>query len=135
MKKMITGSCFCKAVQYRITSAIPLAVNCHCNSCKKAGGGVFSSLAVVREKRLQIISGEESLASFQLGEQVIKHFCRHCGAAIFNRNRRYPGRCMVAIGSLDDPTVATPAVNIHCKEQLPWVKLDEKMQNFAQDYS
>ena len=132
---ILAGSCFCIAIQYRITSAIPLAVNCHCNSCKKAGGGVFSSLAVIREKRLEIISGEDSLADFRLGNDVVKHFCRHCGTAIFNRNNLYPGRCMVAIGSLDNPASVTPTANIHCESKLDWVKLDEGMQNFAQDYS
>jgi hypothetical protein len=131
---MLTGSCFCKAVQYRITSAVPLAINCHCNSCKKAGGGAFSSLAVIREKRLEIISGEKSLTDFRLGEDVDKYFCRHCGTAIFNRNKRYPGRCMVAIGSLDNPESVPPTANIHCENMLDWVKLDENMQNFTQDY-
>lgn len=131
---MLTGSCFCKAIQYQITSAVPLAVNCHCNSCKKADGGAFSSLAVIREKRFEIISGEESLTDFRLGEDVDKYFCRHCGTAIFKRNKRYQGRCMVAIGSLDNPASVPPTVNIHCESMLDWVKLDENMQNFAQDY-
>jgi hypothetical protein len=50
----ITGSCFCKTVQYRITSTVAMVINCHCNHCKKAGGGAFASLAVVREKQLEI---------------------------------------------------------------------------------
>jgi hypothetical protein len=29
---MLTGSCFCKAIQYQVTSAVPLAVNCHCEN-------------------------------------------------------------------------------------------------------
>lgn len=135
MTTTITGSCFCKAVQYRITSAIPLAVNCHCNNCKKAGGGAFSSLAVVREKRLEITSGKDCLATYQLGENLEKHFCSHCGTPIYNRNSRYPGRCMVTLGSLDNPAIVAPSVNLHCENRLAWVLLDDKMQNFEQDYS
>lgn len=135
MPTEISGSCFCKAVQYRITAPIPLVVNCHCNHCKKASGAAFSSLAVIREKRLEIIAGREVLASYQLAETLTKHFCRCCGTPIFNRNSHYPGRCMVALGSLDDPTLVTPAANIHCENRLSWVLLDEKLQNFARDYS
>jgi hypothetical protein len=134
MTTAITGSCFCKAVQYRITSAIPLAVNCHCNNCKKINGGAFSSLAVVKEKRLEITSGMASLATYQLNENLVKHFCGRCGSPIYNRNSRYPGRCMVALGSLDNPTVVTPSVNVHCENRLAWVILDDKLQNFAQEY-
>jgi hypothetical protein len=134
MTTAITGSCFCKAVQYRITSAIPLAVNCHCNNCKKINGGAFSSLAVVKEKRLEITSGMASLATYQLNENLVKHFCGRCGSPIYNRNSRYPGRCMVALGSLDNPTVVTPSVNVHCENRLAWVILDDKLQNFEQEY-
>jgi len=131
----ITGGCFCKAIQYRIKTGISMAVNCHCNVCRKAGGGAFSSHAVVRERRFEIVSGEENLSSFHLGESVTKHFCRHCGTPVFNSNKRYPGHRMVALGSLDDPTVVTPTANIHCDSQLSWVTLDEQLQNFPQDYS
>ncbi len=131
----VTGSCFCRAVQYRITKPVPMAVNCHCNSCKKISGGAFSSLAVVREKRLEITTGKEDLTTYSLSEKIEKHFCRHCGTPIFNRNNRFPGRCMVALGTLDDPEGVVPSINVHCENQLSWVLLDDKMQNFAQDYS
>ena len=135
MATAITGSCFCKTVQYQITSKIPMAVNCHCNNCKKISGGAFASLAVVKEKRLEITSGKESLATYQLSDNLAKHFCSHCGTPIFNRNSRYPGRCMVALGSLDDPAAVTPSVNVHCENRLAWVSLDETVQNFEQEYS
>ena len=135
MTTTITGSCFCKTVQYRIKSAISMAVNCHCNNCKKITGGAFASLAVVREKHLEITSGEESLATYQLSENLKKYFCHHCGTPIFNRNSRYPGRCMMALGSLDNPAIVAPSVNVHCENRLAWVNLDETLQNFEQEYS
>ena len=135
MTTAITGSCFCKAVRYQIKSAIPMAVNCHCNNCKKISGGAFASLAVVKEKHLEITSGKESLATYQLSENLKKHFCSRCGTPIFNRNSRYPGRCMMALGSLDNPAVVTPSVNVHCENRLAWVCLDETLQNFEQEYS
>lgn len=135
MTSAITGSCFCQAVQYRITSAIPLAVNCHCNQCKKAGGGAFSSLAVIRERHLEIVAGEDCLTTYRLGENVAKHFCRHCGTPIFNRNRLYPGRCMVALGSLDNPAAVVPTANIHCASKLAWVLTAAGMQNFEEGYA
>jgi len=135
MTTTITGSCFCRRVQYRITSAISMAVNCHCNNCKKISGSAFASLAVVKERQLEITSGKECLATYQLSENLAKHFCNRCGTPIFNRNSRYPGRCMVALGSLDDPKVVTPSVNVHCENRLDWVILDDKLQNFEQEYS
>ena len=135
MTTAITGSCFCKTVQYKIKSAISMAVNCHCNNCKKISGGAFASLAVVKERHLEITFGEESLATYQLSENLKKHFCSRCGTPIFNCNSRYPGRCMVALGSLDNPAIVTPSVNVHCENRLAWVSLDETLQNYEQEYS
>ena len=103
MTTAITGSCFCKTVQYRIKSAISMAVNCHCNNCKKISGGAFASLAVVREKHLEITSGEESLATYQLSENLKKHFCSRCGTKLFLTFERFPGAVGVYGGTFDDP--------------------------------
>lgn len=119
MTRPTTGSCFCEKVQYRITSSILTAVNCHRNSCQKAGGSVFTSLAVVKKKHFEITSGEPYPGTYKLGDRVTKHFCRCCGTPIFNSNERYPGRCMVTFGSLDEPKLVVPTVNIHWKTGSP----------------
>ncbi len=134
MTTAITGGCFCKTIQYRIYAPIAMAVNCHCNACKKASGAAFSSLAIIREKRFEIVSGLDDLTKFQLGDSLTKHFCRYCGTPVFNLNGRYPGRCMVSIGSLDNPSIVSPSANIHCENTLNWVRLDSETKNFEKDY-
>jgi hypothetical protein len=42
---------------------------------------------------------------------------------------------MIAIGTLNDPSVVTPTANTHCDGQLAWVTLNERIQNFPQDNS
>lgn len=84
---------------------------------------------------LKLSREKKTFHPFILEESVTKHFCRHCGTPLFNSNKRYPGHRMVAVGSLDDPTVVTPTANIHCDSQLSWVTLDEQLQKFPQDYS
>ena len=135
MKAVITGSCLCKAVQYRIASAIAMAVNCHCNSCKKASGGAFASLAVVKEKHLEITSGKECLVTYQRSESVAKLFCGCCGTPIFNAHKMFPGNRMLPVGAFDVPELATPAINVHCENMLPWVKDIAETKCFDKEFT
>ena len=122
MSEKTTGSCLCGAVKYVVNGPIKAVANCHCNTCQKTTGSVFATTAVIGEKDLEIIEGQDSLANYQVSEKVTKYFCRTCGTPIFNFHKKYPGNCMTQVGSLDEPSLAAPAINIFCESMLPWVK-------------
>ena len=134
MSANITGSCLCKAVKYTITGRIKAAANCHCNTCKMMTGGAFSSLAIVGDESFRFDQGEGSLSAYQVSEQATRHFCRICGTPLFNVHQKFPGNHMVALGSLDDPTAATPAVNVYCESMLSWVKDICGLSCFEKEY-
>ena len=97
-------------------------------------GGVFATIAVVAENSLQILKGQDSLTAYQRNEQAIKHFCCKCGTPIFNLVHKYPGNCMVQVGSLNDPSLVTPAINIFCESMLPWVAEITDLQCFEKEF-
>lgn len=121
MSDNVTGSCLCSAVKYTLNGPMKAVANCHCNICKKTTSGVFATIAVVDENNLQIIEGQDILTTYQVSEKATKYFCRTCGTPIYNSHKKYPGNCMLSVGSLDDPALATPAINIFCESMLPWV--------------
>ena len=122
MSDNIIGSCLCRTVKYIIKGKIKTVVNCHCNTCKKITGGAFETLAFIDENHLEIIEGQETLTSYQVSEMAIKHFCRTCGTPMFILHKKYPGNSMIQVGSFDDPSLVTPAINVYCENMLPWVK-------------
>jgi hypothetical protein len=122
MSDKVTGSCLCGAVQYMLIGNIKAVANCHCGVCQKTTGSVFATIAVIGENDLDVIAGQDNLATYQISEKAIKYFCRTCGTPIFNRHKRYPGNYMVQVGSFDTPSFATPAINIFCESMMPWVK-------------
>lgn len=128
----ISGSCFCNAVQYRLNSEPKAVVNCHCNFCRKHSGASFSTYVVIPEGALEIISGQELIASHGFREDAHKHFCRQCGSPIYNRNARYSGLCMVYIGGLSASEDLVPGVNIYCESQLAWIPAITKIRSFSQ---
>jgi hypothetical protein len=133
MADNFTGSCLCNAVKYIINGPIKAAANCHCNSCKKTTGSVFATVAIIDENNLEIIEGQDALTTYQVSEKAMKHFCSTCGTPIFNLHKKYPGHCMVAVGSLDEPSLVAPAINIFCESMMPWVKSIADLQCFEKE--
>ena len=133
MPNTLTGSCHCRAVQYTITGEIKTVANCHCNTCRKTIGAAFQTIAFTEESNLDIRQGRESLAAYQVSENATKHFCRTCGTPVFNTHKMFPGHCMVVLGSLDDPSLVTPAVNVFCENMLPWVKEIAALPSFDKE--
>lgn len=133
MAEKLNGSCLCSSVKYVINGGVKAVANCHCKTCKKMTGAVFATIAVTAEENFQVIEGEKNLESYQVSEKAKKFFCRKCGTPIFNLVGKYPGNYMVPVGSLDEPSLVEPAINIFCESMLPWLKKMEDMKDFERE--
>lgn len=74
--------------------------------CQKAFGGLFAPL--VEAKDIQWTRGERS--RFQSSETNWRGFCQDCGTPL---TYEFEGWIEVAIGTLDDPDVASPEVQVN----------------------
>ncbi len=116
----MNGSCLCGAVKFKLNSELLNVVNCHCNFCRSHSGAAFSTYAVFAHSALEFTQGPERLRAFAVaGGQ--KHFCGECGTPIFNLNDKYPGACIVYLGTLDGASALEPKVNIWSESKLGWV--------------
>lgn len=135
MSESFTGSCLCRAIQYRTTAGFEMTGNCHCNTCKKITGGPFESFAVINEVFFEFSRGEEQLVTYPISEKAEKIFCGKCGTPIFNIHTALPGKLIIHIGSLDDPASISPVFNIHCEKMLPWVKTIGEIRSFEKSFT
>lgn len=124
------GSCFCGEVDYRLNAEIKRVVNCHCHFCRSHSGAAFSTFVVVPFDSLEIAKGKEIISAFQF-ENGKKHFCGACGTPIFNVNKKYPGLCMIYLGTLEKAGDITPVVNIWCESKLGWVDTLSSIHSLA----
>lgn len=116
---MIEGNCACGAIRYRADTDIKNVVNCHCAQCRSMNGSAYSTYAALPESELQL---EGEVASYAVTVDATKHFCPHCGTPIFNTNRRYPGACMLYLGTLKDAPAHPPSSNVFCESKLDWTQ-------------
>ena len=116
---MLSGSCNCQAVKFRVAGDIKRIVNCHCNLCRKMNGAAFSTYVAVLKADFKLITGE--LSFFDVTENARKHFCGKCGTPIFNSNPKYAGLNILHLGSLDSLDSLKPEVNIYDESKVGWL--------------
>ena len=114
----VTGGCQCGAVRYAISGTLGRASICHCRMCQKAFGAFYAPLVTARLSAFEVTRGE--IAIFRSSEPVERGFCRSCGTPLTFRVLAKQD-IDVAIGSLDDPSVAKPEIQWGIEGKLPWV--------------
>ena len=130
MTKELSGACGCGTVHYKITGPVRVVVNCHCNTCRKNNGASYSTYCVVAQDDLNIIEGQESIATYETSGGGKKRACSKCGSPLYNEHHRYPGMYMVYYGSLSENSSVTPGFNIYCENKLPWVENISAIKSF-----
>jgi hypothetical protein len=115
---MIEGGCFCKRIRYAINPGKFLSANCHCNLCRRAQAAPFVTWLVVPKAEFQYTAAAPTqLASSADGT---RYFCNHCGTHVACVNTAHPDIVDVTVGSLDDPALYPPTMNIFEDSELPW---------------
>ena len=113
MSTAITGGCQCGAVRYRADRLGRPSI-CHCRMCQKAFGAFYGPL--VHAHALTWTRGEPKW--FRSSNKVRRGFCADCGTPL---TFDYGGPIEVSIGSLDDPALGAPAVQVNAEPRLPFV--------------
>ena len=118
---MLTGSCHCGAVRFRVDSVITELTTCDCSLCVKRN----AVMAKVPEQALSVHEGSELLTRYEWNTRRAKHyFCSRCGIYLFHRKRAAPDHFGVNAFCLDDfnptnvPLRATEGANMSVEDPL-----------------
>jgi len=99
---MYKGSCHCGAIRFTVDGELDGAMACNCSICQRKGALMW----FVSRAQLDLLSGEDSMASYTFNKHVIKHhFCPTCGMHPFGIGTDPKGNSMAAI-------------NINCLEEI-----------------
>ena len=128
----MTGGCLCGEFRYTVAGEPEVSFICHCRECKRCTGSSFQS-----GMRLpaDLVSLQGELKTFDFiggsGRAIHRHFCAHCGSGVANTSDRRPGVIIVMAGTLDDPSVFSPEIEIFCEAAQPWCCGRRKRNRFA----
>jgi|TARA_B110000014_G_scaffold256798_1_gene240413 hypothetical protein len=106
--------------------------NCHCDDCRRSGGGVYASFVFVSESALTVNSGELHSFSHETdrGNTATKYFCPRCGSQVFTRNSASPGRQGIRVGTITDASWFQPSANVYAGRRLPSTPIDNDIKAF-----
>jgi hypothetical protein len=118
----IEGRCRCGSVRFVCDTAPLWQSHCHCESCRRATGGMFGSYFGLRDGSWRWTG--DAPAVYQPGGGVERSFCLICGSPIAFRSPEWPGEMHFFAGTL--PEISAYAPNRHSlpEEAATWLKLD-----------
>lgn len=92
------GNCLCGAVCISATNPDKHVGACHCNMCRKWGGGPYMSIDCGTDVSFD---GEDNIRVFSSSKWAERGFCKQCGCHLFYRLKE-SGQYFVAAALLDD---------------------------------
>jgi hypothetical protein len=128
-----TGGCLCGRVRYSSDAAPAFMGICHCRNCQRFTGSAFESVVALPKSEVAI-EGEVKIYqdTSDAGRPMQRGFCPNCGSSLIAEAAVMPGILMVLAGTLDDPSVMQPGMEIYCSSAQPWVNLAGERQRFPQ---
>lgn len=120
-----TAACSCGRLSVTL-SGDPLAHGiCSCLECQRATGSAFSYTAYWPRSAIVRISGDSSVwrRSSDAGRWAETHFCPVCGSAVYRYAEFLPDTINVSIGSLADPSFATPQYAAWSRHKHAWLEI------------
>ena len=126
----MTGGCLCGQVRYAVTGEPAFSGLCHCRNCQRYTGSAFepfiafpaASLSMTGEFKTYEHTGDS-------GRPVHRRFCPNCGSGVINVDILHD-LMLVLAGTLDDPTVFAPTMELFCGSAQPWMQTGGERKRF-----
>jgi catechol 2,3-dioxygenase-like lactoylglutathione lyase family enzyme len=128
--RVLSGSCYCGAVSFRVEDAFVYASNCHCSNCRRTTGSAFKPFAGIEREKLEIVKGRDLLLIVGDDDLNDTH-CAACGSLLFSvvRDGEY---VHVALGSLVDAPSIRPTKHIFVGSKAHWFEISDDLPRFEQ---
>ena len=116
---MISGECFCGAIQYEIDGSLTNARSCHCSRCRKVFGGAASAFAEIGDSsKFRWTAGKDKVSHYESVKDWGLGFCSVCGSALCGL---YRGNVMgITLGTLNDDPGIEIEKHIFVGSKAPW---------------
>lgn len=125
-----SGRCFCGDIRFEVTGPARYACFCHCESCRRAAGGVYVPWATFDSAAFTVTQG--AMSRHHSAPEVTRGLCSKCGTSLTYEHADRGGEIDVTLTSFDDPSDFRPAAHIWVEDKLPWGSIDDGLPQFQQ---
>ena len=128
---LISGSCICGEVKYKIDGKPIVVAHCHCLECQKRSGAGHTTGVMIHEKNFTINGNlSEFSRESEVGKETTHYFCSNCGSPLFGKNTKMTGFVTVSAGTLEDPNSIEPQVVVFAKYRNHWDLMDNSLETY-----
>ncbi|KAJ6186575.1 hypothetical protein N7519_007876 [Penicillium mononematosum] len=122
------GHCNCESIRITLPEQPDKSCVCHCDCCKRSGGGAFSVNYFVSEDEMTVDDPNATLKVYEdkksvTGNAVKRHFCSACGSPVYTKSPIAAGKVFLKASLFD--TVTPPAAERFLTKQYEWVNLEQ----------
>lgn len=129
MNETYKGSCFCGDIRFEVAGPAKFACFCHCESCRRAAGGVYVAWATFARDSFVVTRG--NMVEHHSTTPVTRGLCANCGTSLTYEHAARGGEIDVTLTSFDDPAGFSPAAHIWMEDRLPWVIIGDGLPQYA----
>ena len=132
--RTLQGSCHCGAVRFSVATHAPVPyMRCYCSICRKTAGGGGHAINIMGDAATLKVEGDEHLTVYRARlapggapSEGRRHFCRHCGSALWVADPRWPDLVHPFASAIDSP-LPMPADRVHIMlgSKAGWVAVPE----------
>lgn len=132
----LEGSCHCGAVRFSVESAHPYPfMQCYCTICRKTAGGGGYSINLGADYGTLHTYGTESISIYHARiadaetgtveeSPAARHFCKHCGSALWLWDPRWPELVHPMASAIDTPLPVPPErTHLMVASKPDWVQV------------
>jgi len=125
-----SGRCFCGDLVFEVAGPARYSCFCHCESCRRAAGGVYVAWATFAKNSFVVMDG--NMIWHRSAPQVTRGHCSRCGTSLTYERADRAGEIDVTLTSFDDPSEFSPKAHIWVEDKLPWVSIDDGLPQYLQ---
>jgi hypothetical protein len=135
MAQKISGGCACGAIRYECNADPVIMLNCHCRDYQRASGSAYAAVVVVPKSAIAM-RGEPRYYKVvgNAGNAIERGFCPACGSQVTAKLERLPDVLALQAGSLDDPSVHRPTMDVFTSSAQPWDHLGSYESQHSKAY-
>ena len=128
-----SGTCFCGAVEIRVTGQPSAMGYCHCRSCRSWSAAPVNAFTLWPTEVVQIVRGAERVRSYAQTDFSQRRFCDHCGGHLMTE---HPSLRMTDVFAAMIPTLQfQPQVHVNYAETvLPMPDGLPKLRDFPAEF-
>ena len=125
MMQIWTGGCACGAIRYECNADPVIMLNCHCGDCQRASGGAYAAIVIIQRRSVRMHGEPRYHKLFnKAGNAVERGFCPTCGSQLTVKSEKLPDILGLQAGSLDDPSMFQPKMDVFTSSAQPWDYMD-----------